>query len=200
MEKNKKAKKIVILTSGGDAPGMNQCISALVRTSLNLGLQPYGVRDGIKGLCEGEIFPLTRNFIQGLARRGGTILYTSRYPEFQRLEVQERCAARLKAEGIDSVVMLGGDGTEKGARALAQLGIQTILIPASVDNDVPGTDFSIGFYSAVASCVHSIDQRYDGEPLAPLHRADHGTPLPGHRPLFRFRLGSGPDPHPGRLP
>ncbi len=154
-------RKVCILTSGGDAPGMNQCIMAFVRASLRLGLTPIGVYDGLKGLCEWRTRPLDREFTLGLARRGGTVLGTARYEGFLDASVRHRCAEHLKAEGVEAVVMLGGDGTQQAARELDKEGIRTYLIPSSIDNDVPGSEFSLGFFTAVSTVVEAIDRIRD---------------------------------------
>ena len=154
-------RKVCILTSGGDAPGMNQCIMAFVRASLRLGLTPIGVYDGLKGLVEWHVRPLDREFTLGLARRGGTVLGTARYAGFLDPQVRRQCAEHLRAEGVEAVVMLGGDGTQQAAKALDREGIRTYLIPSSIDNDVPGSEFSLGFFTAVSTVVEAVDRIRD---------------------------------------
>lgn len=154
-------KKVCILTSGGDAPGMNQCVMAFIKASERLGLEPYGAIDGLKGLAEGNIVKLDRAFARGLARRAGTVLGTARYPQFVPLEFKKQVAEKLKAQGLTRIVMLGGDGTQQAAKGLSQYGISCLLIPASIDNDVKGSEFSLGFFSALNRIVESIDSIRD---------------------------------------
>lgn len=153
--------KIAVLTSGGDAPGMNSAVRAVVRTGINLGHEMFGVQDGYRGLLEGRFTPLTAKDVSGLLMMGGTILGTSRVPEFVEIPVQQVAVDNLQARGIDAVIVIGGDGSYRGALALHELGIQTIGIPGTIDNDVFGTDYTIGFHTAVSTIVDAIDKLRD---------------------------------------
>ncbi len=154
-------KKIAIMTSGGDAPGMNAAIRAVVRSALHYGMEVYGIYEGYRGLCEGRIEPLDRKHVSRIINRGGTILGSARYKEFERLPVQEAAAKRLKDEGIEGVVVIGGDGSYRGALALHRQGIQTVGLPGTIDNDIDSTDYTIGFYTALETAMEAIDRLRD---------------------------------------
>ncbi len=154
-------KKIAVLTSGGDAPGMNAAIRAVVRSSLHYNMKTYGVMDGYKGLVEDNIFELDRNHVTRIINRGGTVLGSARYPEFMEKNVQKTAADNLKKRGIEGLVVIGGDGSFKGALALSQFGIKTMGIPATIDNDIASTDYTIGFFTALDTAVSSIDKLRD---------------------------------------
>jgi 6-phosphofructokinase 1 len=154
-------KKIAILTSGGDAPGMNAAIRSVTRTAVNKGIQVYGVSYGFKGLVEGIIQEFDRFSVSEKIDKGGTFLRSARYPEFLDIEVQKIAAQQLKNHGITSLVVLGGDGSFKGAEAISKFGIQVIGIPCTIDNDLNYTDYSIGFDTAVNTVVEAIDKLRD---------------------------------------
>lgn len=154
-------RQVAILTSGGDAPGMNCCIRGFFYRAVSLGLKVWGVPDGYRGLCEENFFELTRDVCDRYVKTGGTFLGTARYEAFLDKAVEKACADKLKNLGIDTVVGIGGDGTYRGLMCLSELGIRTIALPGSVDNDVPHTDFSIGFHSALSNIVDSLDRIRD---------------------------------------
>jgi len=153
--------KIAILTSGGDAPGMNSAVRAAVRTAINLGFETYGVLDGYKGLVEDNMFLMNRKSVSGLLSSGGTALGTSRLPEFRQLDIREQAVANLKKRNIDALICIGGDGTYNGAMELSKLGIKCIALPGTIDNDICGTDFTIGFNTALSTIVEAIDKLRD---------------------------------------
>lgn len=153
--------KIAVLTSGGDAPGMNAAIRAVVRTGIANGHEMFGVQDGYLGLLEDRIFPLTSKDVSGMLSAGGTMLGTARVPEFKEIPVQMVAADNLRNRGIEALVVIGGDGSYKGALALHNLEFQTIGIPGTIDNDVYGTDFTIGFHTALNTIVDAIDKLRD---------------------------------------
>jgi len=152
---------IAVLTSGGDAPGMNAAVRAVVRTALGLGLRAQGVQRAYEGLARGDIRELGARDVGGIIQRGGTMLQTARFPEFARPEVQQEALRQLKAHGVDALVAIGGDGTMRGAAALHRLDFPVIGIPASIDNDVYGTDMSIGVDTALNTIVEAIDKLRD---------------------------------------
>lgn len=154
-------KKIAILTSGGDAPGMNAAIRAVTRAALHYKLEVYGVYEGYKGLVEDQLVPFNARSVSDIINRGGTILGTARLPEFRELAVREKAAANLKSRGIDALIVIGGDGTYKGAMLLNQLGINCIGLPGTIDNDISGTDYTIGFDTALNTIVENIDKIRD---------------------------------------
>lgn len=154
-------KKVAVLTSGGDAPGMNACVRSVVRAGLRKGLRMYVFYDGFKGLVEGRIEEADRNFVSDIINRGGTILRSARLPEFREDYIQEMAVRQLKEYDIDSLVVIGGDGTFRGARDLAKRGINTIGIPATIDNDIPCTDYTIGFDTCLNTIVECVDKLRD---------------------------------------
>ncbi len=155
-------KRIGVLTSGGDAPGMNAAIRAVVRAALFHGLEVYGIRRGYAGLLAGEIEPMSSVSVGGIINRGGTILRTARSEEFRTEAGLQRAAEILSQHGIDGLVVIGGDGSIRGAVALRQhTDIRVIGIPATIDNDIPGTDYSIGFDTAVNTALEAIDKIRD---------------------------------------
>jgi 6-phosphofructokinase 1 len=153
--------KIAVLTSGGDAPGMNAAIRAVVRTGLQYGHEMFGVVDGYRGLLEDRFIPLTSKDVSGMLNQGGTMLGTSRVPEFKEIPVQQVALDNLRNRGIDGLVVIGGEGSYKGALALHNLEFPTIAIPGTIDNDVFGTDFTIGFHTALNTIVDAIDKLRD---------------------------------------
>lgn len=154
-------RKIGVLTSGGDAPGMNAAIRAVVRAGISNDLEVYGVQDGYRGLYEGKIERLYRKSVSEKVNRGGTFLGTERLPEFQYEEVRQVAIERLNEYGIDALVCLGGDGTYRGALALTQMGINCVGVPCTIDNDVAGTDYTIGFDTALNTIVDAVDKLRD---------------------------------------
>ena len=153
--------KIAVLTSGGDAPGMNAAIRAVVRAGINNGFEVFGVYNGYLGLVEGDIRPLNRGSVTNIINRGGTILGTARLPEFQDMEVTKKGADNLKALGIDALVVIGGDGTYHGALRLTKCGIRCVGLPGTIDNDIACTEITIGFDTAVNTAVECIDKLRD---------------------------------------
>lgn len=154
-------KKIAIMTSGGDAPGMNAAIRTVLRSGLHYGMEVYGIFEGYKGLVEGQIQRLERQDVSRIINRGGTILASARYPEFKDASVQEKAIKRLKDLGIEGLVVIGGDGSFKGALALHHLGVKAIGIPGTIDNDIASTDYSIGFFTALETAMDSMDKLRD---------------------------------------
>jgi 6-phosphofructokinase 1 len=153
--------KIGVLTSGGDAPGMNACVRAVVRTALHYGFEAYGVYNGYKGLVENQIVKLGRNDVGQILNRGGTILGSSRLPSFVDKEVRQVAVNNLKALGIDALVVIGGDGTYKGGMALNEMGINVVAIPGTIDNDISSTEYTIGFFTALDTAIDAIDKLRD---------------------------------------
>lgn len=155
-------KRISILASGGDAPGMNACVRAVVRTATARGLEVIGARDGYAGLLTEDLVPLDRSAVANIINRGGIFLGTGRCDEFERPEGRARAAETLRRHGIDALVAIGGDGTCRGAADLAsETGVNVILLPGTIDNDVPGTDYSIGFDTAVNTALDAVDRIRD---------------------------------------
>ncbi|GAB6168479.1 6-phosphofructokinase [Clostridium carnis] len=154
-------KKIAILTSGGDAPGMNAAIRAVVRTALHNGIEVMGVQRGYSGLINGELFNMNRSSVSDIIHRGGTILRTARCLEFKKEEVRIKATKILKAYGVDALVVIGGDGSFTGAKLLSKLGIKTIGLPGTIDNDLTYTDYTIGFDTALNTVLDAIDKIRD---------------------------------------
>ena len=154
-------RKIAVLTSGGDAPGMNGAIRAIVRVGIKRGFEVYGVYEGYKGLVAGNIKKLGYSDVSEILSKGGTILESSRLPSFKEDKVQEQAIHQLKQRGIDGLVVIGGDGSYKGALALSQKGIDCIAIPGTIDNDIPDTDHTIGFDTALNTIVDALDKLRD---------------------------------------
>ena len=154
-------KRIGVLTSGGDAPGMNAAVRSVVRTALYHGIDCYGIRRGWNGLISGDVLHLTEKNISHTINRGGTILYTARSKEFMTEEGQRKAVSTCKFLGLDGIVAIGGDGTFRGARALSKYGINVICIPATIDNDISCTNYSIGFDTAANTAIQCIDRLRD---------------------------------------
>lgn len=152
---------IAVMTSGGDAPGMNAAIRAVVRTSIYKGMEVYGIYGGFEGLIEGKIEKLNLSSVADIIQKGGTILGTSRSKRFQTEEGQESAVSKLKIYNIDKLVVLGGDGSAKGALALEKKGIKTAVIPCTIDNDMGYTESTIGFYTAVETVTDAISKIRD---------------------------------------
>lgn len=155
-------KKILTLTSGGDAPGMNAALRGIIREASFNDIEVYAAYDGYKGLVEGNIMPLTNSDIAGTLQLGGTILGTARYPQFQEKPYVMKALANLKHCNIDGVIVIGGNGSLSGAHALFEAGgIPVVGIPASIDNDLAGTDMSIGVDTALNTIVYNVDKIRD---------------------------------------
>ena len=154
-------KRIGVLTSGGDAPGMNPCVRAVVRSALYHGLECYGIRRGWNGLITGDIIRLDEKSVSHTINRGGTILYTARSKEFMTEEGQRKAASTCKFLGLDSVIAIGGDGTFRGAQALSKFGVNVIGIPATIDNDIGCTNYCLGFDTAANTAIECIDKLRD---------------------------------------
>lgn len=155
------SRTIGVLTSGGDAPGMNAAIRAVVRSALSRGFDVYGIYDGYAGLVRGDFALLNKSSVSDIMYHGGTVLGTARLPEFVENKVQYQGIEQLKKAGIDSLVCLGGDGTYRGASSLCDKGIKCIGVPATIDNDCPGTDYTIGFYTALNTIIEAVDKLRD---------------------------------------
>ncbi len=155
-------KRIGLLTSGGDAPGMNAAIRAVVRTALFYGMEVYGIRRGYAGLIEDDVIPMDAYSVSGIVPRGGTILRTARCLELLEREGQEKAVATLRKYGIEGLVVIGGDGSFRGAKVLSErFGISTIGIPGTIDNDLEYTDYTLGFDTAVNTCIEAIGKLQD---------------------------------------
>jgi len=154
-------KTIAVLTSGGDAPGMNAAIRAVVRTGIDKGLKVMGIQRGYSGLINGEIFEMNRKSVSDIIQRGGTILKTSRSEEFKTKEGRKKAANVLKVFGVDGLVVIGGDGSFHGARLLSELGVATVGIPGTIDNDLPYTEYTLGFDTALNTVLDAINKLRD---------------------------------------
>ena len=154
--------RIAVLTSGGDAPGMNACIRAVVRTALNYKMDIYGVNRGYAGLIKGELTRLNTRSVSGIIHKGGTFLNTARCPEFKDEEGLRMAAEALSAYGIEGLVVIGGDGTLRGAKDLSEkFGIKVMGIPATIDNDLAYTDYTVGFDTSVNTVLWAINNLRD---------------------------------------
>lgn len=153
--------KIAVLTSGGDAPGMNTAIRAVVRRGLFKGLDVYGVQNGLRGLMDGNFIPMNLGSVGDIIHRGGTILQSTRCEEFKQTESQQQAIAQLKEHNIDGLIVIGGDGSFQGAKKITEQGFPSIGIPATIDNDISGTEYTIGFDTAVNTAVEAIDKIRD---------------------------------------
>ena len=154
-------KRIGVLTSGGDAPGMNAAVRSVVRTAMYHGIECYGIRRGYNGLIAGDLIKLDEKSISHTINRGGTILYTARSKEFMTEEGQQKAVSTCRFLGLDGIIAIGGDGTFRGAKALSQHGINVICIPATIDNDICCTNYSIGFDTAANTAIECIDRLRD---------------------------------------
>ena len=156
-----KIKRIGVLTSGGDAPGMNAAIRAVVRSGIYRGFQVYGIKKGYEGLLKGDMFEMNLRSVSDIMSRGGTILQTARSKEFSTPEGVKRAARMAEVFQLDAIVVIGGDGSFRGARALAREGINVVGIPATIDNDIGSTDYTIGFDTALNTVKDAIDKIKD---------------------------------------
>ena len=154
-------KRIGVLTSGGDAPGMNAAVRAVTRKAIYHGLEVYGIYHGYQGLIEGDIRRLELGSVGDIIQRGGTTLFSARCPEFKTREGQLKGIEQLKKHGIDALVVVGGDGSYMGAKALTEHGFPCIGVPGTIDNDIPGTEFTIGFDTALNTVIDAIDKIRD---------------------------------------
>jgi 6-phosphofructokinase 1 len=154
-------KRIAVMTSGGDSPGLNAAIRAVVRTALEYNIEVYGVRQGYTGLLNGDFELLTSVEVSGILQRGGTILQTARNDEFKTPQGQKKGLRRLNEHHIEALVIIGGNGSLNGALALHKLGFQVVGIPGSIDNDIYGTDMSIGVDSALNTILEALDRLRD---------------------------------------
>ena len=157
----KEVKTICVLTSGGDAPGMNAAIRAVVRTAINKGMKVKGIMRGYAGLLQEEIVDMDGTSVADTIGRGGTILYTARCPEFMTEEGQKRGAEICRKHNIDGLVVIGGDGSYRGAGKLSALGINTVGLPGTIDLDIACTDYTIGFDTAINTAMEAIDKVRD---------------------------------------
>ena len=157
----KEVKTIGVLTSGGDAPGMNAAIRAVVRTAINKGMKVKGIMRGYAGLLQEEIVYMDGTSVADTIGRGGTILYTARCPEFMTEEGQKRGAEICRKHNIDGLVVIGGDGSYRGAGKLSALGINTVGLPGTIDLDIACTDYTIGFDTAINTAMEAIDKVRD---------------------------------------
>lgn len=154
-------KRIGVLTSGGDSPGMNPAVRAVVRKAIHEGMEIYGIFQGYQGLIEGNIKKLEVGDVGDIIQRGGTMLYSARCPEFKTEEGRLKGIENLKKHGIEGLVVIGGDGSYMGAVKLTELGFPCIGIPGTIDNDIPGTDFTLGFDTALHTVIDAIDKIRD---------------------------------------
>ena len=155
------AKSIAVLTSGGDAPGMNAAVRAVVRTGLNFGMKVYGVMRGYNGLLTGDLKEMNMRSVSDIMQHGGTALYTARSPEFNTPAGVEKAANMCREKGIEGVVVIGGDGSFRGARGLTNAGINCIGVPGTIDNDIACTDYTIGYDTALNTAMEMIDRIRD---------------------------------------
>ncbi len=155
-------KKIAVITSGGDAPGMNAAVRAVTRTGIYLGYRVCGIQRGFAGLLNGNpVIDFELGSVADIIQRGGTFLLTARSPEMYQAESQAKAAEHLKNEGVDCLIVIGGEGSFKGAMTLEKLGVRTICIPGTIDNDINGTDLTIGFDTAVNTILDAINRLRD---------------------------------------
>ncbi|EMA6342679.1 6-phosphofructokinase [Bacillus cytotoxicus] len=154
-------KRIGVLTSGGDSPGMNAAIRAVVRKAIYHDIEVYGIYHGYAGLISGHIEKLELGSVGDIIHRGGTKLYTARCPEFKDPAVREKGIEQLKKLGIEGLVVIGGDGSYQGAKKLTEQGFPCVGVPGTIDNDIPGTDFTIGFDTALNTVIDAIDKIRD---------------------------------------
>lgn len=153
--------KIAVLTSGGDAPGMNACVRSVVRTAIANNIEVYGIYEGYHGLYTDKIVKLNSKDVSGIINSGGTFLRSARFPEFKDEEIRKVAIKNLDKHGIEALVVIGGDGSFMGAKKLSEMGYPCIGIPGTIDNDAPKTDFTIGFDTALNTIVEAVDRLRD---------------------------------------
>ena len=154
-------KKIGVLTSGGDSPGMNPAIRAVVRKAIFHNVEVFGIYGGYAGLVNGNIKRLELGSVGDIIHRGGTMLHSARLPEFKNRDVQKKGIEQLRTHGIEGLVVIGGDGSYMGAKALTEQGYPCVGVPGTIDNDIPGTDFTIGFDTALNTVIDALDKIRD---------------------------------------
>lgn len=154
-------KVIGVLTSGGDAPGMNATIRAVVRSAISRGFKVYGIEDGYQGLVDGRFIQLDRSSVSDIMFRGGTFLGSARCLEFKESSVQDIAIENMKKVGMDYLVVIGGDGTYRGAGSLCDKGVKVVGLPGTIDNDCPGTQVTIGFQTALNTIIDAVDKLRD---------------------------------------
>ena len=154
-------KTIGVLTSGGDAPGMNAAVRSVVRTAISLGMTVKGIRRGWNGLIDGDVFDLDVRSVSDIIHRGGTVLYTARSPMFKTEEGMAMAIETCKKHGIEGIVVIGGDGSYRGARDLSLRGIPCVGVPGTIDNDISSTEYTIGFDTAMNTAMHMVDKLRD---------------------------------------
>ena len=154
-------KSIAVLTSGGDAPGMNAAVRAVVRAGINRGMRVFGIYRGYNGLLNGDIKEMNLRSVSDIIGNGGTMLYTARSEEFKKKEAQERAAAFCREKGIEGVVVIGGDGSFRGARALTACGINCVGVPGTIDNDIACSEYTVGFDTAMNTALEMVDRIRD---------------------------------------
>lgn len=154
-------KKIGVLTSGGDSPGMNPAVRAVVRKAIYHNIEVYGIYGGYAGLISGNIKKLELGSVGDIIHRGGTMLYSARCEEFKTKEGQQKGIEQLKKLGIEGLVVIGGDGSYRGAKALTEQGFPCVGVPGTIDNDIPGTEYTIGFDTALNTVIDAIDKIRD---------------------------------------
>ncbi|MBK4775276.1 6-phosphofructokinase [Candidatus Pantoea edessiphila] len=154
-------KKVGVLTSGGDAPGMNAAIRSIVRSALSEGLEVCGIQDGYLGLYENRIINLNRYSVSDMINRGGTFLGSARFPRFLDKQVRKDAIENMKKSGIDALVIIGGNGSYMGAIKITEMGFPCIALPGTIDNDIAGTDYTIGYFTALETIVEAIDRLRD---------------------------------------
>ena len=154
-------KSIAVLTSGGDAPGMNAAVRAVVRSGINMGMRVYGVYRGYNGLLNGDVKEMNLRSVSEIIGNGGTMLYTARSEEFKKKEAQERAADYCRSMGISGVVVIGGDGSFRGAQALTNAGINCIGVPGTIDNDIACSEYTVGFDTAMNTAIDMVDRIRD---------------------------------------
>lgn len=154
-------KKIGVLTSGGDAPGMNAAVRAVTRAAIRKGMQVYGIRRGYNGLINGDVFEMNERSVSDIIQRGGTMLYTARCPEFRTEEGVEKARAKCEELGLEGIVVIGGDGSFRGAADLSAKGILCVGLPGTIDNDISCTEYTIGYDTAMNTVVEMVDKLRD---------------------------------------
>ena len=154
-------KKIGVLTSGGDAPGMNAAVRAVTRAAISMGMQVYGIRRGYNGLINGDVIEMNERSVSDIIQRGGTMLYTARCPEFRTEEGVNKAKDKCKELGLEGIVVIGGDGSFRGAADLSAKGILCVGLPGTIDNDISCTEYTIGYDTAMNTAMEMVDKLRD---------------------------------------